>query len=242
MNFGQVSSAHKAFNNVANFVDSRHALNMIKHGQEIRLNVTTPVGTQYRGVGLFIGKHSSNIVLIETPDMSPIEIQSYFQEGFWVNITAYSFRGEGAIIQFRAQIENRITHPFQALAFKVPERMKMSKLRRENRYEVNLCARLYIDQDQEDCEIVDLSRSGCRISITSDLRQLLLGEALMLDVYAIKNEPDSLITSLQGEIRNLQHSSEDIRYGIEFNDRGKEQATRLFNKLRYDGEKLHLRS
>lgn len=241
MKSGMVSKANKSFNKCATDIQSAAALDILRHGQDVILSVTTPIGIHFKCAGKFIGKHSENLLLIETPSATPIEQSSYFQEGFWVTVTAYSLSGEGAIIQFRNKIEYRLTMPFQVLVFKVPAFMKMSKLRRETRYDTSLYAQLHLDGQREDCEIIDLSRCGCRFIINSALRQLLLGESFVLDIYAEKNNPESLITSLQGQIRNLQNNGEDMRYGVEFNAIGRDQTQQLFNKLKCDGTTLSLR-
>ncbi|MDF4956982.1 flagellar brake domain-containing protein, partial [Vibrio parahaemolyticus] len=98
----------KAPERQASTLNSTDAMAMVEHGSEVSLNVTTPVGTKFITTSTFVGCHSNNTALIEVPTTSDEDLKFSFQAGFWINVKAYSHRGEGAVIPFRAQLQHRL--------------------------------------------------------------------------------------------------------------------------------------
>ncbi len=84
----------------ATTLNSTDAMAMVEHGSEVSLNVTTPVGTKFMTTSTFVGCHSNHTALVEVPNISEEDLKFYFQEGFWVNIKAYSQRGEVRLFLF----------------------------------------------------------------------------------------------------------------------------------------------
>ncbi|AXB33928.1 flagellar brake protein [Vibrio campbellii] len=223
----------------ASTLNSTDAMAMVEHGSEVTLNVTTPVGTKFITTSTFVGCHSNNTALIEIPNISDEDLKFYFQEGFWINVKAYSHRGEGAVIPFRAQLKHRLGDPYPLLVLNLPNTMQVYQLRKEVRYEVNLRSRLQFEQYRAECEIRDLSKSGCRFVTSPMSRTLQVGDLVTLDITMPGNS--RMLAPLKGRICNLQKSVHYARYGVEFDDFGKANAKNLLSHLKFDGTKLKLK-
>ncbi len=220
-------------------LNSTDAMAMVEHGSEVTLSVTTPVGTKFMTTSTFVGCHSNHTALIEVPHISDDDLKYYFQEGFWLNVKAYSQRGEGAIIPFRAQLVHRLDEPYPILILDLPRTMQVYQLRKEVRYEVNLRAYVHLDGYRNECEIRDLSRSGCRFVTSPMSRPLQVGDEISLDLAISGGK--RLLAPLKGRVCNLQKSTHYSRYGMEFDDVGKENAKSLLSHLKFDGTKLKLK-
>jgi len=223
----------------ASILNSTDAMAMVEHGSEVSLNVTTPVGIKFITTSTFVGCHSNNTALIEVPNISDEDLKFYFQEGFWINVKAYSHRGEGAIIPFRAQLQHRLGDPYPILVLSLPNTMPVIQLRKEVRYEVNLKARVCLETYRTECEIRDLSRNGCRFVTSPMSRALQVGERVSLDL-TMPGE-NRMLAPLRGRICNLQKSTHYARYGMEFDEDGKTNVKNLLSQLKFDGTKLTLK-
>jgi len=221
-------------------LNSTDALAMVEHGGELTIGITTPVGTTFRCKTKFIGTHSANVVLAELPKISDDDLEFFFQEGFWATIRAISPRGEGAIVHFRGQIQHVLTAPVPIFTLSVPQTMQVTQLRKEPRFDVNLAARVIAETHKLDCEIRDLSKSGCRFITAPLSRPFQVGEEIALNVQLSSNR-DKHFKPLYGKVCNLQRSMHYARYGVAFNDDGKENAKTLLGHLKFDGTKLTLR-
>lgn len=237
---GQVPSAWKESERQVSTLNSTDAMAMVEHGSEVTLNVTTPVGTKFMTTSTFVGCHSNHTALIEVPHISDDDLKYYFQEGFWVNVKAYSERGEGAVIPFRAQLQHRLGEPYPILVLNLPRTMEVYQLRKEVRYEVNLKAQLRFGGYRNECEIRDISRSGCRFITSPMSRPLQVDDEIFLDL--IMPGGNRLLAPLKGRVCNLQKSTHYSHYGMEFDDAGKTNAKNLLSHLKFDGTKLKLKS
>ncbi|WP_299686323.1 flagellar brake protein [uncultured Vibrio sp.] len=228
-------------NRTVSTINSTDALAMIEHGSELTLNVSTPVGTKFLATSKFIGTHSSNSIVIEVPEVSSDDLRFFFQDGFWMNVRAYSLRGEGALIHFRCQILHTIGEPFPIVVLSTPSTMQVTQLRKETRYEVNLSSRIIFNDQRMNCEIRDLSKSGCRFVTSPTARPVQMADRVSIEITP-ENYNGPLIPPLIGTVCNLQKSTHYARYGVEFDDIGRANAKHLLAKLKFDGTKLCLRS
>ncbi|WP_299129063.1 flagellar brake protein [uncultured Vibrio sp.] len=228
-------------NRTISTINSTDALAMIEHGSELTLNVSTPVGTKFLATTKFIGTHSDNCIVIEVPEVSSDDLRFFFQEGFWMTARAYSLRGEGALIHFRCQIHHTIGEPFPIIVLSTPSTMQVTQLRKETRYEVNLSSRVVFDDQRMNCEIRDLSKSGCRFVTSPTARSIQVADRVSIEITP-ENYNGPLIPPLRGIVCNLQKSTHYARYGVEFDDIGRANAKNLLGKLKFDGTKLRLRN
>ncbi|CAM4173091.1 flagellar brake protein [Vibrio agarivorans] len=236
---GLTTSVRKPTSEVST-LNSVDALAMVEHGSEMTINITTPVGTTFRISANFIGTHSDTMVMIEPPVMSEDDLANYFQEGFWVNVRAISPRGEGAVVHFRAQIEHVIHDPLPYIAMSVPRTMKVQQLRKEPRYDVNLVGRVRSENQQAECEVRDLSKGGCRFITTPLARPYQVGDSVEI-TFLMPQGKQKQFAPLYGRVCNLQRSSFHARYGVQFDDKGRENAKFLLANLKFNGSKLTLR-
>ncbi|GAA5645815.1 flagellar brake protein [Vibrio proteolyticus] len=228
-------------NKTVSTLNSTDALAMLEHGSEMTIGITTPVGTTFRCKTAFIGTHSSNLILIEIPKISDDDINFFFQEGFWLTVRAISPRGEGALVHFRSQLTHFVREPVSMVAISVPGTMQVTQLRKEPRYEVNLPGKVILGDYRSECEIRDLSKSGCRF-ITAPLgRTFLVGDEIAIELSA-NNKEQNVFAPLYGKVCNLQRSKHYSRYGLQFDEQGMTNARNLLAQLKFDGTKLTLRS
>lgn len=221
-------------------LNSTDALAMIEHGGELVIGITTPVGTTFRCKTSFIGSHSDNVILAELPKISEDDLDFFFQEGFWATIRAISPRGEGAIIHFRSQLQHILREPVAIFTLSIPQVMQVTQLRKEPRFEVNLAAKVIAESHRLDCEIRDLSKSGCRFVTAPLSRPFQVGEEIALHVQ-LKSQKGTEFEPIVGTVCNLQRSLHYARYGVAFSEEGKESARVVLSHLKFDGTKLTLR-
>ncbi|WP_375749917.1 PilZ domain-containing protein [Vibrio sp. HN007] len=221
-------------------INSTDAIDMMSHGSELTINITTPVGIKYMGKAKLIGTHTDNLILIEPPEISDDDFEYFFQEGFWINVRAISHKGEGAIIHFKSQIEH-ITHdPLRMVMINIPGMMKINQLRKEPRYDVNLAARAQVGQCKIECEIRDLSKGGCRFITSSLANSFNIGDDVQLEIVTHSKARVKLLP-LTGNICNLQGSIHYAKYGIKFDEEGMGNVKALLTHLKFDGTKLALK-
>jgi len=218
-------------------ISSAQALPMIKHSSELNFTLTVPIGTQYNGRTHFVGCHSDNVILIETPSMTVEDKEYYLQEGFWMELTAISPRGKGALLTFRSQIINIMNAPVAIIVLSMPTKMQMSQLRQEPRYEVTLFAKALLNEQKFECEIHDLSKTGCQIITSLLTKNLHIGDVLKITITKQGKMMDMLPT-LTAIVCNTEKSRQHNIYGLKFDNFGQKQASNLLAKLKFDGNKL----
>lgn len=236
----QSSSPYNKQRNVVT-VNSVDALAMVEHGGELTISITTPVGRTFRCKTAFIGTHSDSMILAELPKVSDEDLNFYFQEGFWTTVRAISPRGEGAIIHFRSQLQHILKEPMPLVMMSVPKDMQVSQLRKEPRFDVNLEAKASTENRKMDCEIRDLSKSGCRFFAPPLSRPFQVGDDIEL-IVQVRNGKQIQFEPLFGTVCNLQRSMHYARYGVQFNEMGRNNAKTLLSHLKFDGTKLALRT
>jgi hypothetical protein len=219
-------------------LNSTDALALVEHGGEITLSITTPVGTKFVCSTSFIGTHTGTYILTELPAIPTDDLEYYFQEGFWCNARAVSPRGEGALIYFRSQLLHVIHEPIPLAMFSIPSNMQVTQLRKEPRFEVNLAGKAILGTHKMDCEIRDISRSGCRFFTPPLGKTYQVGDIVTLQVY-VNNQPLAA-GALEGKVCNLQRATHYARYGFEFTENGRAAANKLLGMLKFTGTKLTL--
>ncbi|WGV97933.1 flagellar brake protein [Vibrio sp. YMD68] len=217
-------------------LNSTDALAMIEHGSEMTITVTTPIGRKFRCTTQFIGTHPDNLILIEIPSVSKDELAFFFQTGFLLNVRGISPRGEGAQIHFKSQIQHVIEDPLAMIAISIPNGMQVTQLRKEARYEINLMGAVVQGDSKTQCEIRDLSKSGCRFFTPPLGRTFQVGDTIAIDLHHTIDQPKC--PPLIGKICNLQRSAHYSRYGLQFDDVGQANVKVLLSRLKFNGTKL----
>ncbi|WP_245796963.1 PilZ domain-containing protein [Vibrio aerogenes] len=209
---------------------------MIDHSSELTLNIATPVGKKFRCNTTFIGIHSNAYILTELPSSDGGNTRTFFQPGFWCNVKAISHRGEGAFIYFRSQILHVLNKPVPLAIMSIPEGVKLTPLRKEARYQVKLPGAVQFDNSKIECEIRDLSKSGCCFSTSLLAKSLYEGDYATLIL-----RQGNLEVSVEGKICNIQRNSPHrIDHGFELTDKGKVSIRPLLELLNVNGTKIIL--
>lgn len=238
-NIEHIDQTKNQRNKTISTINSTDALSMIEHSSELTLTISTPVGTKFSCRTPFIGTYKGKFVLIEIPSIPPDDLLYFFQEGFWMNVRAISPRGEGALIIFRSQLMHILQEPIALALLSIPNTMQVSQLRKEPRFELNLAGKVAFNAQRSDCELRDLSRNGCRF-ITPPLgKTYQVGDMIALEIFSNLNNSE-YFPALSGKICNLQRSLHYARYGMEFDENGRNNATNLLAKLKFNGTKLTL--
>jgi len=221
-------------------INSTDAIDMVEHGSELTISLTTPVGIKYMGKTNFIGTHSDNLILMEIPHISEEDQEYFFQEGFWMNVRAISQKGEGALIYFRTQIMHILREPVPIVMVSIPCMMKINQLRKEPRYDVALKSHIKVGKTKIECEVRDLSKGGCRFIISPLAKKYDMGEQVTIYITTSPNSKVKL-QPLYGTICNLQSSMHYAKYGLRFSETGQRNVKSLLGMLKFDGVKLTLK-
>lgn len=214
-------------------------LAMLDHGRELSISITTPVGTSFVTKSNLVGSHSNQMILIEMPKLTEDRLQGFFQEGFWATLSTISPRGEGAIVTFRSQILHVIRAPIAMIAMSIPQTMQATPLRNEPRYEVDLSAKAHSSNHRIDCDVKDLSKSGCLYVTSSLSRPFIIGETIEIHLSQEASKGKAF-GPLTGKVCNAKQASQKRKYGVFFDDNGKKVAKSLLANLKFDGSKLSL--
>ncbi|WP_104398643.1 flagellar brake protein [Vibrio penaeicida] len=237
----QVNTNTDNFKGAETTLKSSDALAMIEHSSDVTINISTPVGINYKGITPFIGTIGTDYILLGAPDISDEDYEYFFQEGFWVNVRAISPRGEGALIYFRCQIMHIVNEPVRMIMLSIPANMKVLQLRKEPRYDVSLAAVVFYNGQRLECEVRDISKGGCRIITSPLIRTFQIEEPVQISIVErTRGKVD--LPQLTGKICNMQKSHHYARYGMMFDDKGKKSVQLLLSHLKFDGSKLALKA
>ncbi len=225
-------------------INSSDALEMLDIGSELIIRVTSPIGMSFTSKTKFIGYHSKDLILIEIPNISKDEMNSFFQEGFWINVRAFSQRGEGANIIFRSQIIHMTSNKLSVIFLSVPPMMKIHQLRKEARYEVNFSGYVAINGQKVETEVRDISRNGCRFIVSPLSQSFNIGETVRLEMHinAKNKQQKQQSLLLSGRLCNLKKSRHYAIYGLSFDTTSQENVTDLLSKMSFNGTKYVLES
>lgn len=218
-------------------INSSDAIEMISHGSEFNINVSTPIGMTFASKAKFIGCHSSNLILLEVPDISKEKSELFFQEGFWMNVRAFSQKGEGATIKFRSQIMHILAGKVPMIVISIPSIMKIKQLRKEARYEVSLTGYVSINGKKIEAEVRDISKSGCRFFIGPLNKSFDIGEDATIDIVNTSIGKGQNIL-LSGRLHNAQSTRHYAKYGLKFDRDGEDNAKILLANMRFNGTKF----
>lgn len=225
---------------VESLINSSDAIDMVSHSSEFIIDLVTPIGTRYIGKTKFIGRHSDNFLLLELPNISNEELGYFFQEGFWMDVQAFSTKGEGALIRFRSQVMNVMLSPIAMLMISLPNMMKITQLREDPRYDVNLRAHMFTEYLKLECQLRDLSKGGCRFTTSPLAKSVKIGEDVSIRIIMPKKTMMESLP-LSGKICNLQCSIHYAKYGVKFDQASRNNAKILFKQMKFDVNKLELK-
>ena len=216
--------------NESNVLSGEDAFIQVAPMSELAYNISTPAGKVLRCRSKYIGMHSNNLVLIESPVVTPQEFAVFFQRGFPIKACAISQKGEGARIYFKSKIEYVIQAGLNSIVIvSLPSATQVDYgLRSEARLEICLEGILDPTERKHLCEVRDISASGCQIVASRTAQEYKVGDAVELQILS-DNSP-----VVQGVIKNKKRSSQYWKYGLLFDDLSNETVAELLDKLRFD--------
>lgn len=93
---------------------------------------------------------------------------------------------DGTVYGFKTYVRNAITSPTSLLFFDYPSVMEKMELRRDSRTQCNLDGTLHSDDGDYDCLILNISHTGCKVSVRAKARDSLasveIGTTLILSL------------------------------------------------------------
>ena len=125
----------------------------------------TPTGKTFKGKTKYVGLHSNNLMLLETPNASPKEMAVYFQRGFPIKACVISESGGGARIYFKSKVEYVLEAGDNSLfLISLPLATQVaSGLRESARLELILGGVLAPKSNKLSCQVRDISSHGCLV-------------------------------------------------------------------------------
>ena len=225
---------------IESIINSSDAIDMVNHSSEFIIDLVTPIGTRYIGKTKFIGRHSDNFLLLELPQLPNDDLDYFFQEGFKMDIKAVSTKGEGAVIRFSCQVMNVMLKPIPMLMVSLPSIMKITQLREDPRYDVNLRAQMFTEYLKLECQLRDLSKGGCRFTTSPLAKPVEIGQRVSIRIITPKKSIMHALP-LSGVVCNLQCSMHYTKYGVKFDEESRIHAKTLFRQMKFDVNKLELK-
>ena len=160
----------------------------------------------------FIGMRENQYLVTTMPKGSAM-IRDKFFEGNTV-LVRYLYRG--SIFAFQSQVTGVVNHPDKLVFLSYPAIISRQELRREPRMECNLKGVIDCGKTRQSGSVLDISRSGCRFTMTPPLKVKLNQRQNVTMHLDIDQSHDAL--SLTGNIRSMESSDQSIVLGIQFLD------------------------
>lgn len=80
---------------------------------------------------------------------------------------------QGTVYGFKTTVRNAVSSPASLLFFDYPTVIEKMQLRRDSRTDCNLDGTLYSDDGEHDCLILNISNTGCKVSVRAAARDPL---------------------------------------------------------------------
>lgn len=120
----------------------------------------------YRGTIVGLDPYDFIIVKVRLPSAIRKELK------FGGNVIV-KYVHQGTIYGFRAMVHNAISSPAQLLFFDYPDVIEKLTLRRSSRTNCNIDGMLHTSDDEVECMIINVSKTGCKISARAGSRDML---------------------------------------------------------------------
>lgn len=214
----------------------------IKYGEDVFTNVTplcevacivtTPTKKTLRCRTKYIGMHSNNVLLLEMPNITPQEQAVFMSRGYQIQACVVSEKGEGARIYFKSKIEYVLNGGSVGLLLvTLPKATQvMVGLRESARLELSIDAILDPDDKRHLCQIRDISRSGCLIVVDKMTGDYRVGNLITMTLLT---EDCQTPQALQATVRNVSHTSQYKKYGVQFEKDSLQYVKALIDKLSF---------
>ncbi|EGB15243.1 type IV pilus assembly PilZ [Pseudodesulfovibrio mercurii] len=139
---------------------------------------------------------------------------------------------QGTIYGFRTTAYNTVTSPTSLVFFAYPSVIEKVELRRDTRTECNIDGALQAENGEYECLIVNISATGCKVSVRARARdpiaRLKVGDTLV----AIVNLGTEGTLKLPIVVRNIQREQGLHTIGAMFLDLNEAEEERIGNYLK----------
>ncbi|CAM3778361.1 PilZ domain-containing protein [Vibrio aquimaris] len=207
----------------------------VKPLSEVVFFIMTPTGKIFKGKTKYVGLHSNNFMLLETPNASPKELAVYFQRGFPIKACVISESGGGARIYFKSKVEDVIAAGENSLfLISLPLATQVtSGLRESARLELALDGILAPTSHNFSCQVRDISSHGCLVVLERDLAKHRVGDVISLRIEDKSGE--ELVSSevLEAVVRNVKTTGRYNKIGVKFEETSLEPVANLIDNLHF---------
>lgn len=205
-------------------------LRSMRPGAALDIQVASPTGTK-RVRTEFVGMDGTRALIFRFPDESKWgNMRDCIYQDNSVIIRYIVEGNTGEIIAFKVKISLILTKPSHLVFTSFPLALQAQGLRSEQRAQTCIAAELCNDQNQllADVTIVDISLSGCRLSIAKgQLKQKASAkQAIVLKL----NKPNGESVNIAGLIMNTKTDDTNYYFGIKF-DSSEQVIEELLNQL-----------
>ncbi len=208
---------------------------------EVACIITTPMKKVLKFRSRYIGMHSNNIILLESPKITPKEIAVFLQRGYAIQACVVSAKGEGARVYFKSKVEYVLNGGSTGLLLiTLPKATQVVVgLRESARLELAIDAIIDPEGHKYLGQIRDISQSGCLIVIDRSLSHYQVGNMIEL---TISTGDGSNSDPLKAIVKNVSQSSQYKKYGVQFEEGSVEYVKSLIERLNFcqDQQKFSL--
>ncbi len=211
-------------------VPAEEGLSELLHGSLVTLDIQTATGISGRFRTHFIGQLPNHYLLFQTPKSSN---ELLMDPGNIAKVRGVCQQGEGAIVAFRSTILHHINHPHKMFATTIPGTVLLHLLRAEPRFELHITAEGLTKSNILSGSLEDLSCSGCCFSCDTT-NQLEDNTSFAINVNGPGGENKYTLT---GVVRNQRLKGNKRYLGVSLDNKGRELAVLLMQKVIEQGAK-----
>ncbi|MBU2896704.1 PilZ domain-containing protein [Vibrio hepatarius] len=202
---------------------------------EVAFFIMTPTGKTFKGKTKYVGLHSNNLMLLETPNASPKEMAVYFQRGFPIKACVISESGGGARIYFKSKVEYVLEAGDNSLfLISLPLATQVAfGLRESARLELILGGVLAPKSNKLSCQVRDISSQGCLVVLEKDLTKHKVGDVVSLRIEDTGGEESVSSDILEAVVRNVKTTGRYSKIGVQFEENSLEPVANLIDNLNF---------
>jgi c-di-GMP-binding flagellar brake protein YcgR len=201
-------------------------LSLLHAGSMITIDIITPAGQRAKFRTNFIGYLPKKYVLIQFPDTNKLgSFAQHITQGMGVTVRGLIEGHEGAVLAFVSTIKQTIQMPSRIIVLDFPRTVGIQNLRSSIRIDTHIQAKVKIDKDYWQTTIINLSMTGCQLTIENG-EKLVLSEKKVIEIIIEDKQRGSNI-KLNGAVCNLKQQADGLSFGIRFNTECNEQVRQL---------------
>ncbi|GLT19147.1 hypothetical protein GCM10007938_29290 [Vibrio zhanjiangensis] len=207
----------------------------VKPLSDVAFFITTPTGKVFKGKTKYVGLHSNNLMLLETPNASPKELAVFFQRGYPIKACVISEAGGGARIYFKSKVEYVIDAGDSSLVLiSLPMATQVaSGLRESARLELALDGIWDPNSHKWNCQVRDISSHGCLVVLDRDLAKHRVGDVISLRIEDKGGDESVSSEVLDAVVRNVKTTGRYNKIGVRFEENSLEPVANLIDNLHF---------